>query len=45
MDRTKRLDKDLKQFTSAINGALRLRYGKRSQDSDLFDKIIPQLLV
>ncbi|VDK63736.1 unnamed protein product [Onchocerca ochengi] len=40
MDRAERLDKDLEQFTSAINGALRLRYGKRSYDSDVFGKTV-----
>uniref|UniRef100_A0A915Q5Z6 Uncharacterized protein n=1 Tax=Setaria digitata TaxID=48799 RepID=A0A915Q5Z6_9BILA len=39
-DRARRIDRDLEQFTSAINGALRLRYGKRSIDSDLSDKIV-----
>ncbi|VDM06861.1 unnamed protein product [Wuchereria bancrofti] len=40
MDRARRSNKDLEQFASAINGALRLRYGKRSHDSELFSKII-----
>lgn len=45
MDRAERLDKDLEQFTSAINGALRLRYGKRSYDSDVFGKTVRSQLV
>ncbi|VDK41432.1 unnamed protein product [Gongylonema pulchrum] len=38
-DRGRRSDRDLEQFASALNGALRLRYGKRSYDPNLFDKI------
>uniref|UniRef100_A0A1I7VUM1 HEPN domain-containing protein n=1 Tax=Loa loa TaxID=7209 RepID=A0A1I7VUM1_LOALO len=40
MDRARRSDKALEQIASAINGALRLRYGKRSHNPDLYDKII-----
>ncbi|VDO45476.1 unnamed protein product [Brugia timori] len=39
-DRARRSNNDLKKVASAINGALRLRYGKRSDDSELFNKII-----
>ncbi|KAM3717035.1 Queuine tRNA-ribosyltransferase [Dirofilaria immitis] len=36
MDRAERVDRDLGQFTSAINGALRLRYGKRFYNPAIF---------
>ncbi|VDN04891.1 unnamed protein product [Thelazia callipaeda] len=41
VDRSRRMDHDnnLKQFASAINDALRLRYGKRSYDPNLYDEI------
>ncbi|KAL3985723.1 hypothetical protein ACH3XW_39805 [Acanthocheilonema viteae] len=42
VDPMKRTDKNLEQFTSAINAALRLRYGKRSENPNLFsNKIVP----
>uniref|UniRef100_A0A158Q7N2 Peptide n=1 Tax=Elaeophora elaphi TaxID=1147741 RepID=A0A158Q7N2_9BILA len=40
VDRIQRSDRNLDQFASAINGALRLRYGKRSEDLDLLDKLV-----